>query len=44
MQTNYEAPELTTIGEANDVVMGMGVGGSDGAGQQSAPDFEFEQD
>ena len=44
MQMGYEAPELLLIGEASDVVMGIGVGGSDGVGQQAAPDFEFEQD
>lgn len=44
MQTKYEAPELSYIGEADDVVMGSGSGGFDGGGQQSAPDFEFEQD
>jgi hypothetical protein len=44
MQMAYEAPELLLIGEASDVVMGIGVGGSDGVGQQAAPDFEFEQD
>jgi hypothetical protein len=44
MQTPYEAPELVVIGEANDVVMGVGIGGSDGVGQEAAPDFEFEQD
>jgi hypothetical protein len=44
MQTKYEAPELTFIGETDDVVMGTGSGGFDGTGEQSAPDFEFEQD
>ena len=44
MQKKYEAPDLTLIGEANDVVLGIGNGGSDGMGMQSAPDFEFEQD
>jgi hypothetical protein len=44
MQTKYEAPELTFIGETDDVVMGTGSGGFDGIGEQSAPDFEFEQD
>lgn len=44
MQKNYEAPTLTLIGEAHDIVMGMGSGTNDGAGEQIAPDFEFEQD
>jgi hypothetical protein len=44
MHKNYEYPELTLIGEANDVVMGLGNGGTDGMGMLGAPDFEFEQD
>lgn len=44
MQSKYEAPELTLVGQADDVVLGIGSGGFDGGGQQSAPDFEFEQD
>lgn len=43
MQKNYEAPELTLIGQANEVVMGSGDAGVD-LPMQSAPDFEFEQD
>jgi hypothetical protein len=43
MQKKYEAPELTLIGQANDVVMGSGGNGFD-MPQQTAPDFEFEQD
>jgi len=43
MQKNYEAPELTLIGQASEVVMGLGSWGDD-APQLSAPDFEFEQD
>lgn len=43
MQSNYEAPELTLIGEANEVVMGSGVGGDDFP-KQIAVDFEFEHD
>lgn len=43
MQNNYEAPELTLCGEANEVVMG-----SNGAGLdlpfETGWDFEFEQD
>ena len=43
MQNNYEAPELTLIGEANDVVMGAGIGGDD-LPKQFGLDFDFEQD
>ena len=43
MQNNYEAPELTLIGDANEVVMGSGVGGDDFP-KHIAFDFEFEQD
>jgi hypothetical protein len=44
MQKKYEAPDLTLIGKADDVVMGIGNGGTDGMGMLGAPDFEFEQD
>lgn len=44
MQKHYAAPELTLIGHANEVVMGIGTGGFDGLGELAAPDFEFEQD
>ena len=43
MQNNYEAPELTWIGEANEVVMGNGGSGLDFPHEFGA-DFEFEQD
>jgi hypothetical protein len=43
MQSNYEAPELTLIGEANEVVMGANIGGDDFP-KQFGLDFEFEQD
>jgi len=43
MQKHFEAPELTVIGNADQVVMGSGVGGDD-LPYQLAPDFEFEQD
>lgn len=43
MQNNYEAPELTLVGEADEVVLGAGIGGNDFP-YESAPDFEFEQD
>jgi len=43
MQKKYEAPELTLIGQAGEVVMGApGMGGD--LPDQSAADFEFEQD
>ena len=43
MQNKYEAPELALIGQTDEVVMGSG-GWGDDAPQQTAPDFEFEQD
>lgn len=43
MQKKYEAPELTAIGRADDVVMGSGSMGLDN-GHFGAPDFEFEHD
>jgi hypothetical protein len=43
MQNKYEAPELTLIGEANEVVMGTSFGGVDYP-FNTALDFEFEQD
>jgi len=43
MQKQYEAPQLTLIGQANRIVMGSNIGGLDN-GNQSAPDFEFEHD
>ena len=43
MQNNYEAPELTLIGEANEVVMGTNGDGVDFP-HEFAADFEFEQD
>ncbi|HXS00594.1 MAG TPA: lasso RiPP family leader peptide-containing protein [Pyrinomonadaceae bacterium] len=43
MQSKYEAPALTLIGDANDIVMGFSSGGDD-LPNQLAFDFEFEQD
>ena len=43
MQNNYEAPELTLIGEANEVVMGANADGLDYP-HELAMDFEFEHD
>jgi hypothetical protein len=43
MQNNYEAPELTLVGEADEVVMGAGYGGHDFP-METAWDFEFQQD
>ena len=43
MQNNYEAPELTLIGEANEVVMGLNGSGFDLA-HEFGMDFEFEHD
>ena len=43
MQNKYEAPELTLIGEASEVVLGAGIGGNDFP-HQTGFDFEFEQE
>ncbi len=43
MQNKYEAPELTFVGQADEVILGGGIGLLD-FGFQAAPDFEFEQD
>lgn len=43
MEKQYEAPKLTMIGQAQDVVMGLSTGGSEN-GLFGAPDFEFEHD
>jgi len=43
MQKTYEVPELTPIGEADEVVMGAGCCGDD-MPWQGALDFEFEED
>lgn len=43
MQNNYEAPELTLVGEADEVVMGIGNTGDDFP-METAWDFEFQQD
>jgi len=43
MQNNYEAPELTLCGEANEVVLGGGGSGID-LPYENAWDFEFQQD
>jgi len=43
MQNEYEAPELTLIGDADEVVMGTSLGGDD-VPNQLAADFEFEED
>ena len=43
MQNQYETPELTVIGEANEVVMGSNTGGDD-LPRTFGLDFEFEQD
>ena len=43
MQKQYELPNLTVIGEAENVVLGASVGLGD-FGMQVVPDFEFEQD
>ena len=43
MKKNYEAPVLTQVGQAEDVVMGIHDFGDD-LGLVVAPDFEFELD
>jgi hypothetical protein len=43
MPKKYEAPELTLIGQADEVVMGTSFGGTD-APFESEPGFEFEHD
>ena len=43
MQNNYEAPELTLCGEANEVVLGTNGSGLDFP-NENGWDFEFEQD
>ena len=43
MQEEYEAPELTLIGQANELVMGGGTGGDD-LPKLFGWDFEFEPD
>ena len=43
MQKIYETPELTQIGQAEEVVLGTVFVGDDFP-QKSAFDFEFEQD
>jgi hypothetical protein len=43
MQRQYEAPELTFIGQAEEVVLGIG-GLSGDFGMQGVDNFEFEED
>ena len=43
MQNKFEAPELTLVGQADDVVMGITTGGNDFP-LNFGSDFEFEQD
>ena len=42
--TTYALPELTFIGDAGDVIMGMPGGGFDGAYGMTDQLFEFEAD
>ena len=44
MQAQYEAPELTLIGGAQEVVLGFGIGGQDSEFLEAGLDFEFEED
>jgi hypothetical protein len=43
MTKKYEAPELTLIGQADEVIKGTGGSGLDFP-FESGPDFEFEHD
>ena len=43
MQNVYETPELTLIGNAEEIVMGTTMGGDD-LPNEFAFDFQFEQD
>lgn len=43
-ELRYEEPELTFIGAAGDVILGMPGGGADGPFGKSEPPFEFELD
>lgn len=43
MQNQFEAPELTLIGEADEVVLGI-INGGDDLPNWTGQDFEFEQD
>jgi hypothetical protein len=43
MQTKFDAPELTQVGQAVEVVMGVFTGGDD-VPNLAAWDFEFAQD
>jgi hypothetical protein len=40
----YDEPDVTLIGDARKVILGMPGGGFDGAYSMSIPDFEFEPD
>ena len=40
----YEAPELTVVGQVGDVVLGIPGGGFDGPNGMTEPQFEFEAD
>jgi hypothetical protein len=44
MQKSYDAPELTLIGQAEDVVLGSGGFGGAFLVENTGLDFEFEQD
>ena len=44
MQRQYEAPELKTVGEAEDVVLGGGGAGPDIFGEDMWDDIEFAAD
>jgi hypothetical protein len=41
---SYDAPTLTTVGAASEVVLGVSGGGFDGDFGMTDPEFEFEAD
>ena len=43
-EKKYDAPELTLVGTARDVVLGMPGSGFDGPYGMTEPQFEFETD
>jgi hypothetical protein len=44
IETGYDAPELTFIGDASEIVLGVAGGGYDGDVGMTEPAFEFEVD
>jgi hypothetical protein len=44
MQREYEAPQLTVVGHAEDVILGSGGVGNDIGGEIQIPELEFADD